>query len=297
MEEYCKAMPDADVIVVDAMGTISGDMIRALPNLKLIHSNGVGFNFIDTRTAAERGIPVCNCAGMNAEAVAEQTLLLMVGVLHNVVNNDRAVREGRQIQVKGDYMSKGNLKDLADCNVGLIGFGHIGQSTAELLKAYHAKTFYTQRRRLAEEKEQEYGVTWLPTQDELLAACDIVSLHVPVTPQTERMCNKAFFSKMEPGSYFINTSRGELVDDEALVEALESGRLAMVGLDTLDHEPVQKDHRLLLNLPEELAEKILFSPHIGGVTASSFRKGYGIIWDNVQRLAEGRELRNVVNGI
>ena len=294
--DYVKALPDADIIVVDAMGKVPGELIQALPDLKLIHSNGAGFNFIDIKAAAERGIPVCNCAGMNGEAVAEQTLLLMLGVLRDVANNDRAVREGRQIQVKEAYMSAGSLHSLSEYKVGLIGLGHIGMCTAKLLKAFHVQTFYTQRRRKDVAAEQEYGVTWLPTQDELLGSCDIVSIHVPVTPQTERMCNEAFFSRMKPGSYFINTSRGELVDDEALIAALQSGRLRMAGLDTLDMEPVRKDHRLL-NLPEEIASKILFSPHIGGITAGSFRKGYEMIWDNVQRLAEGQLLDHVVNGV
>lgn len=292
--EYVQAMPDADVIIVDAMADVPKELIEAMPHLRLIHSEGVGFNRIDLETAGKHGIYVCNCAGMNGQAVAEQTLLLMLGVIRNVANNDQAVRDGRQIQVKEAYMADGSLKDLADHKIGLIGLGHIGQCTAKLLKAFGTNTFYTQRRRALEETEKACGVTWLASQEELLRTCDIISLHLPVTPQTEKMCNSAFFASMKPGSYLINTSRGELVDDEALSEALQSGKIAMAGLDTLDQEPVQKDH-VLLNLPEDLANKILFSPHIGGITGSSFRKGYAMIGDNIQRLADGKPLQNVVN--
>lgn len=292
--DYVNAMPDADVIFADAIADIPGELIQALPNLKMIHSEGVAFNSFDVAAAGRRGIYVCNCAGMNGEAVAEQTLMLMLGVLHDAVNNDRAVREARQQKVKEGYMVRGDLKSLEDCKVGLIGFGHIGQCTAALLKACHAETFYTQRHRAPEDLEQQCQVTWVPTQDELLAACDIVSLHLPVTPETKNMCDEAFFNKMKPGSYFINTSRGELVDDEALVNALKSGRLTMAGLDTLDHEPVQKDH-MLLHLPEDIAKKIFFSPHIGGITRSSFRKGYAMIWSDTQKIAEGKEPDHVVN--
>ena len=108
------------------------------------------------------------------------------------------------------------------------------------------------------------------------------------------MCGHMFFEQMKPGAYFVNTSRGELVDDEALAEALKSGKLAMAGLDTLDHEPVQKDHPLL-NQPAEVAEKIFFTPHIGGITASSFRRGYAMIWENLERLSKGEMLLRVVN--
>ena len=292
--EYVAAMPDADVIAVSAIGDVTAELIDALPNLKLIHSNGVGFNCIDVEAAGKRGIPVCNCAGMNAEAVAEQTLMLMVGVLHDVINNDRAVREGRQSDVKHVYMANGTLKTLSDCKVGLIGFGNIGQSIAELLKVCHADTYYTQRHRTTAATERAFGVTWVASMDELLAKCDIVSLHLPVTPTTERMCDDAFFSKMKDGSYFINTARGELVDDEALIRALKSGKLKMAGIDTLDDEPIKKSH-ILLNQPADIASRMIFSPHIGGVASSCFRKGYTMIWDNIRRLVDGAPLEHIVN--
>lgn len=291
---YIKAMPNADIIIADAIADVPRDLISGLPHLKMIHSEGVAFNRFDLKAADEKGVYVCNSAGMNASAVAEQTLLLMLGVLKDAINNDRAVREGRQIQVKEGYMARGDLIDLSDCKVSLIGFGNIGKCTAALLKAFHVKTFYTQRHRADEETEKTYGVTFLPTQDELLQKSDIVSLHLPVTPETTGMCDEKFFSKMKKGSYFINTARGELVNDEALINALKSGHLKMAGLDTLDHEPVQKNH-ILLNQPPEIASKIIFSPHIGGITGSSFKRSYRMIWENVRRIAEGKVPDRVVN--
>lgn len=293
-QEYAAAMPDAEVIVADAIAEVPGALIGELPQLKMIHSEGVAFNRIDVAAASARGISVCNCAGMNASAVAEQTILLMEGMLKNVLVNDRAVREGRQITVKEDYMAQGSLKELADCRVGLVGFGDIGKCTARLLAAYGAEVYYYKRHRLAPEEELAANAMYLPL-DELLELCDIVSLHLPVTEETTGMCDRTFFEKMRPGSYFVNTSRGELVDDEALAEALAGGRLAMAGLDTLDREPVQKDHPLLRQ-PREVLDRILFTPHIGGITASSFRRGYAMIWDNIGRLEEGRPLLRVIRG-
>ena len=294
-EEYLKAMRDAEVIIADAMAYVPEELILNMPDLKMIHSEGVAYNRIDLSAARKRGIYVCNCRGMNASAVAEQTLFLMQGMLKNVLLNDRGVREGWQIQIKEGYMVRGDLKELSDCKVGLIGFGDIGKCTAGLLAAYHTETYYYKRHPLSEEEEKKYKAAYL-SLEKLLAVCDIISLHLPVTEETQGMCDKNFFEKMKEGSYFVNTSRGELVEDQALIHALQSGKLAMAALDTLSREPVQKDH-ILLRQPEEIQNKLLFSPHIGGITASSFRRGYAAIWENVGRIIRGEKPVNVVNGL
>ena len=293
-ETYLSLAGDADFIVADAISPVSASLIAGMPNLKLIHSEGVAFNAIDTAAAAEKGVYVCNCKGMNAAAVAEQALLLMVGLLRNVAVNDRAVREGRQISAKMGYMADGSLRELADCRVGLIGFGDIAKETARLLKAYGVRDItYYKPNRLNEEEERFFGVRW-SALDELLACSDIVSLHLPVNGDTQGTVNADFFGKMKPGAFLINTARGELVDDDALAEALISGKLAGAGLDTLSHEPVQPDHPLL-HLPEQAARRILFSPHIGGITASSFRRGYAMIWEDIASVMEGKTPERVVN--
>lgn len=280
VEEYLSQAGDVDFIVADAIASVPGALIRQMPNLLAIHSEGVAFNAIDLEAADECGVYVCNAKGMNAMAVAEQAVLLMVGMLRNVVVNDAAVRNGHQIETKEGYMQNGNLYELADCSVGLIGFGDIAQKTARLLKAYGVKEiYYYKRHRLDPEQEQQFGVQYREL-DDLLASSRIVSLHLPVTDATMHMADQAFFAKMQPGSYLVNTARGELVDDAALIEALKSGRLAMAGLDTLDHEPVQSDHPLL-NLPFEIAQRLLFSPHIGGITAASFYRGYAMIEEDL----------------
>ena len=191
-----------------------------------------------------------------AMAVAEQTLLLMVGVLRNVAQNDAKVREGLQIETKESYMANMNLYEMADFSVGLIGFGNIAKATAKLLNAYGVENiYYYKRTPLSEAEEKSLNVKYLPL-DELLSKSDFVSMHTPVTSETKQMANDEFFGKMKEGSYFINTARGEVVDSYALVRALESGKIKMAGLDTVDNEPARKDH-YLLNLPEETSKKIL----------------------------------------
>ena len=296
VDEYLAAGGDADFIVADAIAEIPGELIRKMPNLKLIHSEGVAFNLIDTAAAKECGVYVCNNQGMNASAVAEQALLLMLGMLRDVCGGDRAVREGRQITTKEQYMLNGNLKELADCSVGLVGFGDIAKETARLLKAFGVKEiYYCKRTQLGAKEETDYGVTYLPLQ-ELLANSDIVSLHLPLNAETEGMADQAFFDAMKDGSYFVNTARGGLVDDRALADALASGKIAMAGLDTINDEPVRPEH-LLLQLPENIQNKILFSPHIAGITLSSFRRGYAMIWEDIQAVAEGRRPKQIVNGL
>lgn len=294
VEEYLNQAGDADFVIVDAITAIPGELIRQMPNLLAIHSEGVAFNAIDLKAADECGVYVCNAQGMNAMAVAEQTILLMVGMLRNVVVNDAAVRAGHQIEAKENYMQNGSLHELADCSVGLIGFGNIARQTARLLKAYQVKNiYYYKRHRLDPAQEQQYGVHYREL-DDLLAQSQIVSLHLPVTKATRHMADQTFFAKMQPGSYLVNTARGELVDDAALIEALKSGHLAMVGLDTLDHEPVLKNHPLL-NQPRSIASRLLFSPHIGGITEASFYRGYAMIDEDLRLAAQGQEPKRVVN--
>lgn len=294
VSEYLNAAGDAAYIVVDAMGAVPGDLIRQMPNLRLIHSEGVGYNFIDIAAADECGVYVCNSKGMNAMAVAEQAVLLMVGMLRNVAVNDQVVRDARQIEVKEGYMLTGDLYELADFSVGLVGFGDIARSTAQLLKAYGVQNiYYNKRHPLHADEEQALGIQFR-SLDDLLAQSGIVSMHLPVTPETTAIANTEFFNKMQDGSYFVNTARGELVDDTALIAALETGKLTMAGLDTLDHEPVQPDHPLL-HLPKDVSDRILFSPHIGGITVSSFKRSYAMIWEDIQADAEGRVPLRVVN--
>lgn len=217
----------------------------------------------------------------------------MLGVIKNVVSGDQAVRDGRQMAVKMGYMGGGSLKELSDCTVGLIGFGAIARAVADMLQSFGVTVYYTKRHRLSPEEEARYQVQYL-SMDELLKTCDMLSLHVPVTGETAGMCSREFFAKCRKGSYFINTSRGELVDDEALREALENGTIAMAGLDTLDHEPVQKDHPML-SWPEKTLAKLLFSPHIGGITGSSFHRGYAMIWEDIEKLSRGEAPGHIVN--
>lgn len=292
-ETILAAGKDAEVIIVDAMGKVSANVINNMPKLKMIHSEGVGFQGVDTIAASAKQVYVCNCKGMNATAVAEQAILLMLGLLRGIVTGDQAVREGRQIEVKENHMLTGDLKELADCTIGFMGFGDIAKAAAKMADVFGAKIVYYDIFRASEEMEKAYKATYMSI-DELLKVSDIVSLHLPVTPQTVNMVNGEFFSKMKDGAYLVNTARGELVDSEAMIEAIRSGKLAGAGLDCVAGEPVQADN-VILKAEKVVEDKIIYSCHVGGITASSFKRGYQMVWSDIAKIEAGEKPEHIVN--
>lgn len=294
VERILEAAWDADFIAADAIAKVPADLILQMPNLKVIHSEGVAYNGIEGETAAERGIYVCNNRGINAGAVAEQTILLMLGLLRKVISGDRAVRDGRQIQVKEAAMLEG-IMELGDCCIGLIGFGDIAKALSKRLQPFGCRVYYYTRNRKPEETEKEFGASWLPLS-ELLETCHMVSIHVPVTSDTLGMVNASFLEQMRPDAYLINTARGEIVDNEALRQALIQGKIAGAAFDTVAPEPVQIDNPLV-TLPEDVKDKVIFSPHTGGITTSTFQRAHYNIWKAFEDVSCGRKPANVVNGI
>ncbi|MBR0405007.1 MAG: hypothetical protein IJI68_07375 [Eggerthellaceae bacterium] len=292
--EIIAAVGDVDVVVADAISPVSETLMDSLPSLKLVHSEGVAYNAIDVKAAAAKGVYVCNNAGVNDGAVAEQAILLMLACLRDLVPGDAAVRAGRQIQMKERLMVEG-IRELGDCKVGLVGLGAIASQTALRLKAFGSDVFYWNRTRRSPEREEELGVSYLPL-DELACMCDIVSIHVPVTPETTDLVDAAFLARMKDDAILINTARGEIVDQVALAKALEEGVIGCAGLDTLSPEPVSADHPLALLSPQA-ASKLVLSPHIGGVTEGMFRRAWTTIWQNIERVSRGERPVNVVNGL
>jgi phosphoglycerate dehydrogenase-like enzyme len=285
---------DADVLLADAISPVSAHLIDHMPNLKMIHTEGVGFNSIDIEHAKKKGIPVCNNKGANATAVAEQTILLMLGLLRDVIVGDAAVRNGSQITVKEGMMVSG-IAELADCQVGLVGFGAIAVEVAKLLNAFGAKISYNDYIRRSDAVEKAMNVTYMDI-DELVKSSDIVSIHCPVTVETTNMVNSDFLNKMKSSAYLINTARGEIVDNMALRQAIIDGVIAGAAFDTIYPEPMLTDNPLI-DLPDEEKYKVIYSPHVGGITTSSFARMHSNLWKNVKSIANGQRPNNIVNGV
>lgn len=285
---------DAEYALIDAITPFGRNLIEGMPRLRLIQSEGVAYNRIDLAAAREHGIYVCNQKGANAAAVAEHTVMLMLALLKYLLPGYQMVREGKQIETKSFLMLSG-IHELSEMKIGLYGFGDIGTAVAKLLVPFGSRVYYTKRHPLDRKAEEQLHATFLPP-DELLSACDIVSMHVPASGETTGMCDAAFFAKMKIGALFLNTSRGELVDNNALCSALISGKLAGAGLDTIAPEPVQADHPLL-HLPDEIQNRVLITPHIAGVTTGFFHRAYQGIWNNICLVESGQRPEHVVNGL
>lgn len=279
---------DTHILFVDAMGTVDKKIISAMPELKLIMSEGVGYQGIDTAFAKERGIPVCNNRGVNNTAVAEDTVLLILACLKSLITGNRSVYDGRQIEVKKS--SFGKIRELGECIVGLVGFGDIARCTARFLNALGAEVLYTNRTRY-ESIENEYGVSYADL-DTLLRKSDFVSLHLAVTDETKNIVDASFLNKMKNDAFLINTARGDLVDNNALYFALLNGKIAGAGLDVIAPEPVTADNILL---DEKIKDKLVLTPHIAGITRLTVKKIYINMWENITRLIGGKPLMNRVN--
>ena len=293
-QDVLSAGKDAEYILVDAVCPVSRHVIENMPNLKLIHSEGVGYNRIDTVAADEKGIFVCNNAGVNSAAVAEHAILLMLGLLRRLAEGDQLVRAGKQAEAKTSFILEG-IHELGACHVGLVGFGSIGKATAERLSAFGTKVSYYSRSRMSDDAESRNTAQFIPLE-EMIRECDIISLHLPVTPDTIGFVDIKFLAGMKKTAILINTARGEIVDQTALAKALTEGTIAGAGLDTMYPEPVTKDNPLL-NLPEEMKYKILLSPHIAGTTHEVFKRIHQNVWNNFKVAAEGKRPDNVVNDV
>ena len=286
--------PDAEIIFTDPITDTGADVMARLPRLKLIQSEGVAFNRIDLEAARARGIFVCNNKGCNAASVAEHTVMLMLMALRHGVTGHAALREGRQIQMKEAVMASG-APELGEQAVGLVGLGDIAQAVARRLAPFGCRLYYYAPHRRPAQAEADLGVTYL-SLEELAARCDILSLHCAVNDQTRGMVDGALLSKMKPGAILVNTARGDLVDNLALRRALLDGRIGGAALDTIDPEPTPAGHPLV-DLPEGIRDRVVYSPHLGGITGGSFRRAHANMWNNVRLILAQQRPNFVVNGL
>jgi phosphoglycerate dehydrogenase-like enzyme len=275
------AEPDAALlaqtdVLWHVLSPASAAVIAAAPRLRLIQKIGVGVNTIDLDAARARGIPVCNLPGTNARAVAELTLALMLAALRRLPLFHSAMREGRGFALSP--ASQDGLGELGGRTVGLVGYGAVPRVLAPVLGALGCRVIYTARGPrddVAGEFRELHG---------LLAEAEVISLHVPLTTETEGMIDAAAFARMRAGAVLVNTARGGLVDQAALVDALRSGRLAAAGLDVFVDEPPAADDPLL-RLPN-----VVLTPHIGWLTTGTFDRSFALAMENCWRLAAGEEL-------
>ncbi|WP_198375610.1 2-hydroxyacid dehydrogenase [Neoroseomonas rubea] len=269
------ALPTAEVIW-HVLRPLAAADIAAAPRLRLIQKIGVGVNTIDLDAARARGIAVCNLPGTNSRAVAELTLLLMLGALRRVAHMDAETRAGRG-WAQPPALQDG-LFELGGRTVGLVGYGAVPALLAPVLAAMGCRLLYTAR---APKPEAEGHFRSL---DALLAESDVVSLHIPETPETRSLIDGRAIARMKRGAVLVNTARGGLVEQGALTAALRSGHLAAAGLDVFAQEPADPRDPLFA-LPN-----VVVTPHIAWLTTGTFDRSFAIAAENVRRLSAGEPL-------
>jgi phosphoglycerate dehydrogenase-like enzyme len=271
-----RLLPETDVLW-HCLRPVDRRLLEAAPKLRLVQKIGVGVNTIDLDCAKSRGVAVCNMPGTNSAAVAEASLALMLAVLRQLRRFDADVRAGRGWDWPAARQD--GLGELAGRTVGLVGFGGVPRILAPILAAIGARVVYTARA-----PKGDVAFEFL-TIDALLAASDVVSLHVPATPETHHLIDAQRIARMRPGSILVNTARGSLVDEAALVGALERGHLAGAGLDVFEEEPVRANNRLLAR------DDVIVSPHVAWLTRETLERSLAVAVDNCQRLANAQPLR------
>lgn len=277
-DEMIAAVQDCDVLVPTVTDVIDAELIaHASERLKLIANFGAGVNHIDLKACRARGIIVTNTPGVLTEDTADMTMALIISVPRRLAEGEKLVRSG---QWKG--WSPGGMLGhrIGGKALGIIGMGRIGQAVARRARGFGLSIHYHNRHRLPKVVEAELGAAWHPNLDEMLSNIDILTIHTPRNADSEQLIDAERIGLMRPHVYLINTSRGGIVDEEALVAALEAGRLAGAGLDVWQHEPAI-DPRLLA-LPN-----VVMTPHMGSATFEGRMASGEKVITNIRVWADG----------
>ena len=262
-EELTGELADAEVLITTPFWPVyaSREVLAAAPELKLILTAGVGSDHVDLKAAAERGITVAEQTGSNVVSVAEHAVMQLLALVRNYVPAYQQVVDGRWDI--GEIAQRSY--DLERKTVGIYGAGAIGQLIAIRLKAFDVETLYYKRTRLGHPEEAVIGARYARL-DEMQASCDAIVVTAPLTPETEELFDRDVLSGMKRGSWIVNVARGQIVDSDALVEALESGQLAGYAGDVWYPEPAPADH------PWRHMPHHMMTPHVSGTTLDAQRR-------------------------
>jgi phosphoglycerate dehydrogenase-like enzyme len=276
--KFASDLRDAEVLL-HILRPVTEEVLRGAPRLRLVQKIGVGVDTIDLEAAQRRGVAVANMPGTNTQAVAEAALMLMLAALRNLPGLDRECRVGNGWTPEQEAQERRNtLGELCGRTVGLVGAGAVASRLVGPLEGLGARVIYADRRERPNLGIERHDL------DDLLEASDVVSLHLPLTPETEGLIDQRALARMKPAAVLINTARGGLVEETALVEALTSGRLLAAGLDVLAEEPPPPDHPLLS------LDNVVLTPHVAWLTQETLSRSFDVALENIRRLRDGRDL-------
>ncbi|MBI3742771.1 MAG: D-glycerate dehydrogenase [Chloroflexi bacterium] len=276
---------DADGLFTLLTDRIDAPLLDASPRLRVVSNMAVGYNNINVPAATKRGVYVGNTPGVLTETTAEFTFALLLGFARRICESRESVYEGKW----RTWAPMGFLgTDLHGATLGLVGLGRIGQAVARIARGFDMRVMYYSRTHRPE-VAASLGLEFLQSLDKLLPRADYVSIHVPLTPETWQMFDEPEFRLMKPNAVLINTSRGEVIDQKALYEALKAGRIAGAALDVTDPEPMPANDPLL-TLPN-----VLITPHIASASRATRLKMATMAAQNIVDALQGKVPTNCVN--
>jgi phosphoglycerate dehydrogenase-like enzyme len=285
-EAALKQVADVDALVV-SMEPVNEQVLAACKKLKIVQRLGVGYETLDLEAAARRRIPCCNIEGVNKEAVAEHAMALILALSKRLLEADRLTRAAQWNDAR--VLSGFNF-ELAGKTLGIIGLGNTGTSLARRAKALEMKIVYNDLRPIDPHVLEETGARFVE-KDALFRSADIVSVNTDLNAQSANMIDARALSVMQPHALFICCARGGIVDEPALRDALNAGKIAGAGIDVFDPEPILKDNPLLS------AKNIIVTSHVAGVTDETTQRIFDWAHENIRRVLRGEKPRWVRNGV
>ena len=275
---------DADIVLTNKV-PFSADTLRQLPRLRFICVLATGYNIIDTEAAARQGVVVANIPAYSTMSVAQMAFAHILNITNPVASYAREVADGKWTNCPDFCFWDSALTELAGKTMGIVGLGNTGMATARIAVALGMKVVALTSKSADTLPE---GITPAPL-DDVLASADVVSLHCPLTPSTRHLINAASIAKMKPSAILINTGRGPLVDEQAVADALNGGRLAAFGADVLSQEPPRGDNPMLS------ARNCFLTPHIAWATLEARTRLMSTATENVRQFIAGEPVANRVN--
>ena len=280
--EPLRGIEAADGIIAGGV-KYTAEVMDLSPNLKVIARTGIGVDSVDVAAATKRGVAVVNTPDAPSVPTAEQTMMLLLAVAKHLKQSELRLRAG-----EGNFHARHNALELAGKTLGLAGFGRIARLVATMAQGFRMKVI-TFDPYISDDVMNQAGVERVGSFDELLGRADILTLHTPLIPETRQLMNRETFAKMKRGSLFINAGRGGLVDEAALLEALESGHLFGAGLDVTEPEPALPDNPLLH------LENVVVTPHVASATPEGKTRMFVGALAQVVQVFKGERPRHLVN--
>ena len=292
-KELAEVCAVADVILTSSTyPPITANIIARARSLKLIQLTGSGYNTVDLAAADKAGVPVARIPGQNSKSVAQFAFVLMSMLDWGILEADAETKKGNFEEVR-EKIRKEGAYELEGKVLGILGVGPLGKEMAKIGSFFGADLFYFDIIRLSPDEEKELKLTFVDFET-LLKRSDILTLHIPLTPETRTLIGSRELGLMKPTAILINTSRGGIVDEEALLDALRSNRLKGAALDAFEPEPIPPGHPFL-SLDSGLQKRLILTPHIGGATRQAHSRMYQESIENILRVLRGEQPKYVVN--